>query len=204
MHQLPSEGSLRTQPHSDTLEVSHLICALGGEHTAYPATGPSPGSQRNSGGILCILWTSLSFPKKFMSKAESCGSAFPRVPQASGSIPGTQRELHRDRTHLQESGRRQPPGSPSPLLIRMGHLKGKSILAELGRAAAPRQRGPLPPLLLCRRQSAGACHCLARWLSSEGPSISRHCGQLHLCPARVRSSGSHLQPQRSADQLRQW
>lgn len=145
------------------------------------------------------------FPKTFMSKAESCGPAFPSVHQALGSIPWTQRELHRDRPHLQESGRRRwPPGSPSPLLIRMGHLKGKSILAELGSAAAPRQRGPLPPRLLCRRQSAGACHCLARWPSSEGPSISRHCGRLHLCPARVRSSGRHLQPQRSADQLRQW
>lgn len=64
--------------------------------------------------------------------------------EALGSIPWTQRELHKGRMHLQKSGRWWPPGSLSPLLIRMGHLKGKSILAELWSSCSQAERPSAP------------------------------------------------------------
>lgn len=113
--------------------------------TVYFIIELSRGSQRNNMESHASFGYSQVPQRNSCPRSKAVAQHLPSVREALGSIPWTQRKLHKDRTHLQESGRWRPPGSLSPLLIRMGHLKGRSILAELGRSCSQAGREALCP-----------------------------------------------------------
>lgn len=103
------------------------------------------------------------------------------------------KRLHKGRMHLQKSGRWWPPGSLSPLLIRMGHLKGKSILAELRSSCSQAERPSAPSAPFRMTVSRGLS------LSCQVAELRRAFNQQALWPAApvaspLKELWQHLQP----------
>lgn len=92
-------------------------------------------------------------------------------------------------------------GRWSPLLVKMGQLKGNRFWLSVEQLlpAKAASEGPFAPLLQgWDRSQQESEDCSSRWRVPEGPSISVHCGRRCLHPCEVEFQ-YHLHPGHSPE-----